>query len=363
MNTKKIAAVIAAGTMLLATVPVSAAETATSASATVTSAGTVNAYDTTPIFEVTLPTANSLQFTVDPYGLLNLDTTGPGSKVNVDELANTGAIVAASGSGALIMNESSVPVTVGVKLSVSDDGGAIFVTDQADVATGDALNMLLALVPSASKVTVSGTAVTGYSEAGKVLAITDTTTPSSNNAEFYLAKAKYDVVNTGSGYKLKKTEADDNYDATMFKVGGAANPGADWSAYVATSSAAAISLEAVFSYTEATGSATTVDGVYGLVSGTAANLVDFTSGNDLKVTFSASESKAVTLASDKVKAIAITKNPAGANPNKTITTEATALARSGKQLTLKGSFFSGNSYELTVTYTDGTKDQKIIITR
>lgn len=247
MNKKRIAALIAASTMLLSALPINAAELKDSTnSQTSTSAGTVYDWDKTPIYKVTLPTSKALEFVVDPYGLTNLPASG--SAVEDLIASASGTIFAATGSGAVIKSKSSVPVAVGVKLYLTDTNATpvTLVTSSALVGTGSATNMYLAFVPSANKVIVSGSAIASYSAVATGIAITDMTEPSDDIATFLLDKAKYNVVKDGDGFTLSyNTAVADNYDATAFQISGKVSTGADWSAYTKNAS---LTLNAVFSY-------------------------------------------------------------------------------------------------------------------
>lgn len=268
MNKKRIATVIAAATMLLNVTPVMAAQPA-SGSATVSGSGTVNAYDQTPIYVVTLPTANALDFTVDPYGLLDLAS---GSAINIDDLTNTGAIVSASGAAAVIRNESSVPITVSLTLTATQptaNQAIDFKATGSEVATGTAANMFLAIIPSAEKADSAST----YQAAS--YAIPATTAPSRADAKFKLDKAEYEVINNGGSFAMQIVSGTSNYDATTFKVGGYVNPKADWTDFM-SGKGSSVALSVVFSY-EKSADSDVVDensGVYGLVSGSAANITD-----------------------------------------------------------------------------------------
>lgn len=260
---------MAAATMLLNVTPVMAAATASSGATTITGSGTVNAYDQTPVYMVTLPTANALDFTVDPYGLLDLAS---GSAISIDNLTNTGAIVAASGAAAVIKNESTVPVTVSLTLTATQptNNTAInFKATGSEVATGTAANMFLAIIPSSEKADSAET----YKAAS--YAIPATTSPSGADAKFKLNKAEYEVVNNGGSFSMQIVSGASNFDATTFKVGGFVNPGADWTDFMA-GKGSSVGLSVVFSYAKSD-DADVVDesaGVYGLVSGSAANITD-----------------------------------------------------------------------------------------
>lgn len=268
MIKKRIVALMAAATMLLNVTPVLAADA--TGQATASGSGTVNAYDDTPIYVVTLPTGNVLDFTVDPYGLLDLAS---GASVSIDQLTNTGAIVAASGAAAIIKNMSSVPVTVTLNMTAQQSGSTItFMKKGSEVVTGDATNMFLAIIPSAEKADSAAT----YKAASYAIPITDT----ASEAKFKLDKAAYQVVNNNGSFSMEIVSGASNFDATAFKVGGVVNPAGDWSKFVG-SSAETVSLGVVFSYAAAADAEVvdTASGVYGLVSGSAADITNDISGS------------------------------------------------------------------------------------
>lgn len=272
MIKKRMAAAVVAATMLLNVTPVMASvvtpQAASSGSVTVTSDATVGAYDNTPVYKVTLPTAEALKFTVDPYGLLQLAT---GESMGLDAMsASGGAILTASGSAALIKNESSEDIKVDVKLQALVSGGATvsFLDKGSEVASGTAANMCLAFIPSATKAAVESS----YVAADYALSVVK---DSRKEVSFKLNKAEYKVKNTGSGFKLEIATGEANYDATAFKVGGCVNPKADWSAFTA-SGGSTLSLSAVFEYNKSTDGVVVDDSKgYGFVSGSATLTDDF----------------------------------------------------------------------------------------
>ena len=250
MNKKKIVALVATATMVFSAMPVGATQVTTATgTSTVTSDAVVDSYDNSPIYKVTLPTSNSLGFTVDPYGLVNLAS---GSSVDVSKLANTGAIVSATNAAAIMKNESSVPVKVTAKFYVTDTntvtGTAVSLkTNHADTATGTANNMMLAVIPSATKTAT----VASYAASTTVVPVTSVTSGATTDVDFKLAKAEYQVQNTGNGFQLVQKAGTDNFDATAFKIGGEVNPSADWTPYIG-GSPKSIGLTAVFSIADAT---------------------------------------------------------------------------------------------------------------
>ena len=113
-------------------------------SSTVTTEGDVNYLDT-DIYEVTLPTGNCFNFTVDPQGIL--------SATDPDNYSDTaGTIVAPKTGGAFINNKSSVPIKLTVDAYVTDGNNAsqaainLMDLEQYDVVnSGIDNNMILTL--------------------------------------------------------------------------------------------------------------------------------------------------------------------------------------------------------------------------
>lgn len=271
MIKKRMVALMAAATMLLNVTPVMATgltqEVATAGSTTVTGSGTVSSYDQTPIYKVTLPTSQALSFVVDPYGLLSVAS---GSSLTVDQLGTGGKVESASDAVGIIKNESSKAITVDVQLYVTNSGSInLTTTGAADVvATGTALNLFLAMVPSSA----SSDSLSTFKASSHVIPIHNTSSGSSD-VKFKLDAAKYEIVNTNGSYSLNLVSDAANYDGTTFRINGSANKNADWSTVTSD-----LTLNAVFTIAEAADADvldTTVTDVYGLVSGSAAQIVKF----------------------------------------------------------------------------------------
>lgn len=269
MNKKKVLALLAAATMLFGTVPVSATTIttgqATGVTSNVTGEATINDYDKSPIYQVTLPTGKALDFVIDPHNLMSL---GTGSAVFDAEATGAGAILVGSGAGAIMKNESNVAVTVTVDFTLID--GATdkikLVTNDAAVVSGEACNMLLAVVPGTAKTATMG----AYTAADTVVALNAAT---GGKVGFKLAAADYETIVSGGAFKVQLVSDAANYDAAAFTIGGKVNKAADWTAYTGATGKD-ISLGAVFKIqphlTEASASAVQVyEGAYGLVSDAA----------------------------------------------------------------------------------------------
>lgn len=258
MRTKKLVAILAAATMLLGAVPVSAANTATGSS-TASGEGSVIKYDTTPVYEVTLPTGKALDFTVDPHGLMNLAS---GSSVALASMSATNDIYTATGVGAVITNKSSEAIVVDVEISlVNTVTGAAAATFVASEGALDVENpaIWLTMVPSSNKAAT----VTGASFGTN----TAVTLSEKTNTAFYLGKADYQMTNVNGVIKLtyNTTNAATNYTGTVFKLAGKTNNSADWKKY----ENGGLGINAVFSYKtyESETAPQIVTGTYALVAG------------------------------------------------------------------------------------------------
>lgn len=271
MNKKRMAAYVVAATMLLNVTPVMAQSTTVTnatGSSTVTGSGNVDGADVSDVFSVTLPTSVALDFDVDPYGLLNVAS---GTAVDADNLPSTGVITSASGSAAMIKNESSVPVSVDVQLQAIASGNATFVTGGSVVASGSSTNLFLSLVPSTQKAWVEADGVKNYNASSHVIPVTQT----QSQAKFQLQKADYEIVK-GSSNTFQIVSKAGNYDSTVFKVGGIVNSKAEWKDFISGSST--VGMTAVFTFAKSPDTDVlddTID-VYGLVSGSATNFTDDT---------------------------------------------------------------------------------------
>ncbi len=263
MNKKKMVALLATATMLMGTVPVSASQVTTGSAldTTVSGSGAVVDYDKSPIYKVTLPTGKALDFTIDPYGLL---TTTTQAVSDIKAATGTSAIVVATNSGAVIVNESSVPVNVDVKFSITNvaSNAATFVTTDAGLAEIENPAIYLTMKPSTANTnTVTGSALS----TDAAVAITDNTT-----ATFWLGEAAYEVTGDATnGFKLViDTDTQNNYKGTAFQLGGSVNQVEGWEEYLDTANTE-LSIQAVFSY-KADESGVTPDivsGTYALVAG------------------------------------------------------------------------------------------------
>lgn len=270
MNKKRIVALLAAATMLISTVPVFATESTASStevtggSTIVTGDATVNDVDKNKPLKVTLPTGNVLKFTVDPHNLVGL-TTGQAMAIDLSATGQ-GAIVAPTDALAVIKNMSNVAVKVDATFNLVASGTSVnLVTDQSLVATGDATNMFLAVVPGTTKAWDDATYVT----TNQAIAVENAGT----KVSYKLKEAVWETIVTGGALKYQYDEdTENNFDAVAFKMGGSVNKAADWSPLVNN-----LTFTVVFDVAKAADTVEWAENtvVYDLVSGSAAT-TDYT---------------------------------------------------------------------------------------
>lgn len=235
----------------------------TDTSITVTVDGQTLYLDTT-VYSLVLPTSTALSFNLDPQGLINAKD---GDKVS--DLTG-GAVI--GGAPAYFVNNSSVPVKLTAELTGTTAAGkdktspdpvdtatATFVTTD-DAFSGTTNSIRLVVTPSTtnvnSKVVENNTVIeeTAFTAAAKGFAVSTTAT----KLEFALPAADYIVKYVG-------TSAEDKLNASKYSVemvaatgkgnglsiGGAINPGADWSVFTSgdhVATASKVGLSAVFTF-------------------------------------------------------------------------------------------------------------------
>ena len=211
------------------------------------------------IYDVTLPTAGSLDFILDPQGLLSLQ---PGQSAPLEALIG-GRIV--HHRDARIINNSSHPVKVTIDFWADstnggyDDGAAAtFIEFTADdettialVEANDANNILLCVVPSASNLPDTAEPFTPASD-GYII------TTARRSLEFILPAAQYAITSDPSG-ELSSTPIPGTGSGIALKFGGYVNTSADWSDFRAGPST--ISVHTAYTITKADDLAATVDGI------------------------------------------------------------------------------------------------------
>ena len=230
----------------------SATSTALSDSINISGVGDV-VYPDLEIYDVTLPTAGSMDFLLDPLGLLSLEA---GRSARIEELSG-GLIV--HPSDARIINNSSHSVKVSVSLRAeSTDGGfkggavasflGYLADDETTIASVEAdgnvnNHILLYVVPSAVNLADRDAqfipADTGYIITGDSVTL-----------EFILPGALYSVATDSDG-ELITSQIPGTGSGIGLRIGGYVNTNADWSDFKAEHEPSTITVYATFTLTRA----------------------------------------------------------------------------------------------------------------
>ena len=210
-------------------------------------------YPDLEIYDVILPTAGSLDFLVDPLGLLSLE---PGQSAPIEALS--GGVIVHPGDGRIINNSShSVKVSVSLRAESTDggfEGGAVasFLgyadDDETTVGAVEANgnvenNILLYVVPSAVNLADQDTP---FVPAGKGYVLTT----DSVTLEFILPGALYGV-GEGSDEELTASLIPGTGSGVGLRIGGYVNANADWSDFRAEQNPSTITVLAAFTLTRA----------------------------------------------------------------------------------------------------------------
>jgi hypothetical protein len=205
------------------------------------------------VYSVVVPTDGTLNFTLDPQGLLGV---GLNETVDLADL-NTGVIV--SDGEAKVVNNSGVDLTVTVTFTGTtdnglDDGGptAVFkpyaTSDEvtkAAVETGTANNVLLYAVPSSVNITSTAGTPSAYAASSLGYVITTSTA-----LKFVLGAAEMQIKDTDGDKTVVAKNGTGN--GTGFNLGGFVNTKADWSQFVGGGdNDSSVGVTAVFAYAKA----------------------------------------------------------------------------------------------------------------
>ncbi len=229
----------------------------------------VTQYIDMEIFDVTLPTDKALDYQVDPQGLISIED---GETKTMGELQGGGVY---SEGAAVVVNNSSVPITVDVTLTATGDAtflgyGGDDENTLAGVNAGDGENILLYAVPAGVGLVTPETpyvpAAAGY--------VVEKTTPTV--LSFVLDAADYAVTNNAGVYTVAPMP--NTGSGTALQIGGRVSTRADWSDYVGDGAPKAVGVKAVFRYAQAKPheiAAAEVAGVPGLITADA-DAIDLT---------------------------------------------------------------------------------------
>lgn len=237
MKKRKVLAVVLSAAMVVgSSMTAFAASGNASGDVTVNGEGDVSYVDTM-VYNVLLPTSNAMsdKLVVDPQGISKLEN---GQVATAEELASGAGIITCVNTP-IVKNLSSVPMKVSVLMSVSGDATPVDAVE--DVESGDATNVLLYAVPSATDAT-SGDL---YRPSTKGIVLNE----SGVTAEFILEAGAYNFSKDNSGTVTYVPVSGDVGHGTGLQFGGYVNKKADWSDYVKASSPSKIGMTAKFSFT------------------------------------------------------------------------------------------------------------------
>lgn len=258
-KSRRILAVLIAGAMSVscATSAFAAAPTGMPGTTTVTGTGEVSSGGT--VYKVILPTANSLNFYLDPLGLAGIAEKPGASLSELEEYA--GKIVSAPAN---LINESSVPLKVDVSLDLNGTG-LTFVTD-ADVLEESAPGVVsttknVLLTTAFSKDSIGSADSAFVPGAEYVVPGNVTNSADDPKLSFVLCAADYKVTPIGGGFGFALDLIGGTGKGTQMKIGGLINRNATWTTTDTATLAATFSFSAP---TTADLAAKDEDGVYGL---------------------------------------------------------------------------------------------------
>ena len=286
---KRLVALTAATSMVLAPATVFAADTGstesadgdTSAGSTITGDGTVEEFIDKDVFKVTLPTGD-IDFTIDPQGLLGTAapdkyTGGPGA-VYFKNAADSGDTYSNKSDPITIGNKSSYDVDVSFSVDVTVPEGITMTAsaDELDDAEVPSLYLGLEVDTNAAVALTSGTNTATVKQLGKVPEKTDGT------GYEIKAEAKAD----GSGYTYSYVLGDsfdpDTIEAVDYVLTGQCDATADWSS-VKTETVGA---EVIWSCTKHSDGPTITSGATAVTGQPYGYTANFTKGTPLALTLS-----------------------------------------------------------------------------
>lgn len=242
MKRRKLIALLMAGTLLVGgTIPAQAAEGNATGSQTVTGSGEVD-YVNTTIYNVLLPTTNTLTLIVDPQGLQGVEKGGSAS---ADDLGDYVGKVTC-GSIAPIANLGSVPAKVSVALTLTGDATPVQTKNAVEADTGN--NILLYAVPAAADFYDPEENGAGY--AGSTTGIVMGAAPVS--VDFVLPEAEYEFKKDTDGNVEYDLVAGKDPHGTGLKFEGLVNTKADWTEFAKPSDPSdpsEIGMTAAFTFT------------------------------------------------------------------------------------------------------------------
>ena len=182
----------------------------------------------TEVLRVQLPTSKSFEFTLDPYGLLELE---PGVPTPIDEFDGDSKIVFHD-FVPVILNKSSREIRTGIEFVIdTNDPEIAAIATETWVDDDQQINMTV----SASEEKITSTTV---AEDNDFKLMTDgSLAETAKWLEFTFDRAKYEIEldedakmpYKSEDFDFRIIDEDDNAAGTALELDGALNPDADWS--------------------------------------------------------------------------------------------------------------------------------------
>lgn len=258
---KKTCSIILALALMLSLSTVALADDTPPDSTEITGEGSTE-YINLEIYTVTVPTVDTLDFMLDPQGLLGIE---PGATVDVANLK--GGSIIPGPTVPKVINNSSVDLTVSIDLKGSGDANFMSKEDDdqttIDAVNGDTENnIILYAVPSSVNIPLPATE---YQLSTKGYIINSTT--DAITLEFVLDAADYEVTESNGSYTAEAKPGTGS--GTAFQLGGYVNTKADWSDYTGANPDKTVGVSAVFSFAKSSEEESAdpgVEGVHGILS-------------------------------------------------------------------------------------------------
>jgi hypothetical protein len=211
-------------------------------------------FELNDVYDIIVPTAANLNFTIDPQGLAGIDTEGK----YLDDFLNgigagTAAVTFSAGTELRVINNSSVPVAATISLEITGDATAV-TSDTGNLAqvlvdaAGDTPapnNIVMYAIPSSADLQTEGTAYVS-SETGFAVDSAQT------DFLFKLPSAKYKIKRNADTEELGVALDPGTGHGQALTLAGFINSKADWSDYVAVADGGtkAMGLKASYTFTD-----------------------------------------------------------------------------------------------------------------
>jgi uncharacterized protein YjdB len=191
-------------------------------------------FELNEVYDIVVPTARNLDFTIDPQGLAGIDSDGKYLEDFLNGIgAGTAGVTFAASTELRVINRSSVPVAATISLEITGDATAVtadtgnlaLVLVDANGDTPAPNNIAMYAIPSSADLQTEATAYVS-SETGFAIDSTQT------DFLFKLPSAKYKIKRDAGSGELALALDPDTGHGQAFTLAGFINSKADWSDYI-----------------------------------------------------------------------------------------------------------------------------------